>query len=169
MNHLNKSSGHTTQQVALQVLAQAEVGRAQCLVELVKASTVVLALEVVLDGLEQLLDARESAVELGELAVLGQGLLQKLGVALLGLLGLVLQLLEDSIGGLARQLDATAEVGNLDSQAVHCTFGARVDYRLSRLVRSLIGDWLLGSAALVGGVRRALACGGLEDELEDLE
>lgn len=119
MNHLNKASGLTTQQVTLQVLAQAEVGRAQRLVELVEASTVVLALEVVLDDLEQLLDARESGVELGGLAVLGQELLEKLCVALLGLLGLVLQLLEDGVGGLARQLDTTAEVGNLDSQAVH--------------------------------------------------
>jgi hypothetical protein len=169
MNHQNKASGLTTQQVTLQVLAQAEVGGSQRLVELVETSTVVLALEVVLDDLEQLLEARESGVELGELAVLGQGLLEKLCVALLGLLGLVLQLLEDGVGGLARQLDATAEVGNLDSQAVHCAFCARVDNGLSRLVRNLIGDWLLGGAALVGGDCRALACGGLEDELEDLE
>lgn len=101
--------------MTLQVLAQAEVGGAQRLVELVEASTVVLALEVGLEGLEQLLDPRESGVELGELAVLSQGLLENLCVALVGLLGLVLQLLEDGVGGLARKLDATADVGDLGS------------------------------------------------------
>lgn len=169
MNHLNRIRELTTQQVTLQVLAQAEVGGAQCLVELVETSTVVLVLQVSLDDLEQLLDARESAVKLGELAVLGEGLLENLCVALVGLHGLGLQFLEDGVGGLARKLEATAEVGELGSQAGHCDFCAGVDYGLSGLVRNLIADWLLGGAALVGGNCRALACGGLEDELEDLK
>ena len=137
--------------------------------ELVKPSTVILALQIGLEGLEQLLNARESAVELGELAVLGQGLLDKLCVALVGLLGLVLQFLEDGVGGLAGQLYATADVDDLGSQSVHCGFCAAVGYGLSRLVRNLIADWLLRGAPLVGGDCRALACDGLEDELEDLE
>ena len=37
--------------------------------ELVEPSTVILALQIGLEGLEQLLNARKSAVELGELAV----------------------------------------------------------------------------------------------------
>lgn len=145
------------------------MGGAQRLVELVEPSTVILALQIGLEGLEQLLNARESAVELGELAVLGQGLLDELCVALVGLLGLVLQFLEDGVGGLAGQLDATADVDDLGSQAVHCGFCAAVDYGLSGLVRNLIADWLLRGAPLVRGDCRALACDGLEDELEDLE
>lgn len=137
--------------------------------ELVEPPTVILALQIGLEGLEQLLNARESAVELGELAVLGQGLLDKLCVALVGLLGLVLQFLEDGVGGLAGQLYATADVDDLGSQSVHCGFCAAVGYGLSRLVRNLIADWLLRGAPLVGGDCRALACDGLEDELEDLE
>lgn len=137
--------------------------------ELVEPSTVILALHIGLEDLEQLLNARESAVELGELAVLGQRLLDKFCVALVGLLGLVRQFLEDGVGGLAGQLNAAADVGDLGSQAVHRGFCAGVGYGLSGLVRNLIADWLLGSAALVGGDCRALACDGLEDELEDLE
>ena len=90
-------------------------------------------------------------------------------MALVGLQGLVLQLLEDGTGGLARKLDATAEVGDLGSQAVHGGFCTGIDYGLSGLVRNSIGDWLRGGAALVRGNYRALACGGLEDELEDLK
>lgn len=127
------------------------MGGAQRLVELVEASTVILALQIGLEGLEQLLNARESAVELGELAVLGDGLLDKLCMALVGLLGLVLQFLEDGVGGLAGQLDATADVDELGGQAVHRGFCAGVGYGLSGLVRNLVADWLLGGAALVGG------------------
>lgn len=136
--------------MTLQVLAQAKVGGAQRLVELVEASTVVLVLDIGLDDLDQLLEVRESGVELGELAVLGERLLDNLFVTLVGLQSLVLQLLEDDVGGLARELDATAEVGDLGSQAVHRDFCAGLD-GLSGLVRNLIADWLLGGAALVGG------------------
>lgn len=53
----------TAQKVSVQVLGQAQVRGAQCVVQLVETTAVVLAFQVTLDALEGALDALETGLE----------------------------------------------------------------------------------------------------------
>ena len=53
----------TAQQVSVQILSQTQVRRAQCVVQLVETSAVVLAFQVTLDALEGALDALKAGLK----------------------------------------------------------------------------------------------------------
>lgn len=107
---------HTAQQVTLQALSQAKVRRPQGVVELAEAAAIVTALDVTLDALEQGLNALQTSVKSGEIALRGQVLLQ-LRVTRLGLGGLASQFLKDIAGGLVGKLKAATEINKLSSNA----------------------------------------------------
>lgn len=76
--------------------------------------------------------------------------------------GLVPHVLENGVGGFVGELETTAKVDELRRNAI-------VKDGVARLADwgCLVHDRLLGSTVLVGG--NALAGGGLQGELEDLE
>ena len=78
--------------------------------QLVEAGVVVLALEVLLDGREHLLDAGEAGVEVGDL-IPGGHLLEKVGHVVLA--GQLTNLEKDVAGGFVDALQAVFEVHKL--------------------------------------------------------
>lgn len=134
--------------------------------ELVKASAVVLALEVSLNILEQLLNSLEPGVN-GSHLVLRCDVLEELRVTSITLGRLTVEILDDIVSSLVHQLHATAEVDNLRRNA--CVQGRAAS--LGRwwwiLVRNRLLWRLLVVTALVLG--DGLSSGRFQSKFKDLE
>ena len=158
---------HTVQEVALQVLAQAHMGRAQGVVQLVEPAAVVPVTEIAHDSGHQLLDVSQSVVQCVELVLCDEGL-EEFCMARISLCGLVLHFLDDGAACFVAKLEATTEVDDLGGEACHRDIRSWshwwiVELGLRRsLVLLLVDNWR-------HSLRRALAGSGLDDELEHFE
>lgn len=108
--------GRTVNQVTLQILAEAHVGRPQSIVQLGEATAVVPVAEVAHDSSHKLLHVGESVVQ-SIVLVLVDEFLEDFCLSGIGLAGLVFHLLDDGAGSFVSELQAAAQVDNLSGEA----------------------------------------------------
>lgn len=141
----------------------------ESVVELVKASAVILAFKITLHILKKLLDPLKSCIQGSHLVFRGK-FLQQFKLSGISFRRLTLEILNDVVRGLVGKLKATAQVDKLSGNGViqHSIAAGWVGVRI--LVLVLVHNWLLLlCATLVGGNSLALAGGGLKHKLEYLE
>lgn len=140
----------------------------ESVMKLVKATAVVLAFKITLDGLKKLLDTLKSGVQGCDLILRGK-LLQKFRLPGLVLGCLAFHILEDVGGRFVGKLETTAEVDELGGNSViQDSVSSRWVGNCVLLLFLVPGGLLLGSAHL-GGDDLALTGGRLQNKLEDLE
>ena len=99
----------TIEECALQILREAHVRGPQGLVQLIEAVAVVLAFQVTLNVLQQLLDLLQPGIKIGHL-LLGSHLLKKFDMAIFRFGGLAAEVAGNAVSGVIEALNTAAEI-----------------------------------------------------------